>query len=84
MTPMPRKPDGHGDRLRVLTWHVHGSYLHYLAQTPCEFILPVKPGRDEGYAGRTPAFPWGDNVREVPAEKIRDAEIDCIDRKSVV
>lgn len=29
--------------LRVLTWHIHGSYLYYLSQTPVEFYLPVKP-----------------------------------------
>ncbi len=34
-------------RLRVLTWHVHGSYLYYLTQAPHDFYLPVKPGRPE-------------------------------------
>ena len=33
------------ERLRVLTWHVHGSYLLYLVQAPHEFYLPVKPAR---------------------------------------
>ncbi len=35
--------------LRILTWHVHGSYLYYLVQSPHRFFLPVKPGRPEGY-----------------------------------
>ena len=42
-------------RLRVLTWHVHGSYLSYLARANVDFYLPVKPGRPEGYGGRASA-----------------------------
>ena len=30
--------------LRVLTWHVHGSYLNYLTQVPVTWLLPVRPG----------------------------------------
>lgn len=65
-------------RLRILTWHVHGSYLYYLVQSPHEFYLPVKPGRPEGYGGRSGSFPWPDNVHDVPAEAVRDLDIDCI------
>jgi len=65
-------------RLRILTWHVHGSYLHTLTQAPHEFYLPVKPGKPEGYGGRLPGFAWGDNVHEVPATAVRDLELDCV------
>ena len=69
--------DGVGRILRILTWHVHGNYLYYLTQTPHEFYLPV--GRTEhGYRGRAPGFPWPDNVHEVPAEQVRDLDLDCI------
>jgi glycosyltransferase involved in cell wall biosynthesis len=65
--------------LKVLTWHVHGSYLYYLTQAPCEFYLPVKEGsREEGYGGRTSSFPWGENVFNVPAEKVKDLDFDVI------
>ncbi len=64
--------------LRVLTWHVHGSYLYYLSQTPVEFILPVKEGRPEGYGGRSGPFPWPRNVVEVPADSVRDLDFDCV------
>lgn len=69
---------GVAGRPRVLTWHVHGSYLYYLAHTPCEFILPVKPGRPEGYGGRGGNFDWPDNVVEVPAETVRNLEVDLV------
>src|SRR3954447_2371496 len=64
--------------LRVLTWHIHGSYLYYLTQTPCIFYLPKKNSTEEGYGGRTPGFPWGDNVIDVPAEDVKNIEFDCI------
>src|SRR5512138_228042 len=69
---------GSKQRLRILTWHIHGSYLYYLVQSPHEFFLPFKAGRPEGYVGRTESYPWPDNVHEVPAEEIRNLEIDCI------
>jgi glycosyltransferase involved in cell wall biosynthesis len=64
--------------LRILTWHIHGSYLYYLTQALHEFYLPVKPNRAMGYGGRAGSFPWGDNVFEVPAEDARDMQFDCI------
>lgn len=70
--------NGSAKPIRVLTWHVHGSYLYYLTQTPCEFYLPVKADRPEGYGGRRGTFPWGQNVHEVDAEEVRNMEFDCI------
>jgi hypothetical protein len=64
--------------LRILTWHVHGSYLFYLVQARHEFYLPVKPGLPEGYGGRAGSFPWPANVHDVPAEEVKDLEFDCI------
>ena len=64
--------------LRVFTWHIHGSYLYYLSQAPCIFIIPEKNPAEDGYWGRTPAYPWGDNVISVPAGEVKDLEFDCI------
>jgi glycosyltransferase involved in cell wall biosynthesis len=68
----------HAAPLRVLTWHVHGNYLYYLSQAPHTFVLPVRPLRPHPYAGRTRSFPWGDNVVEVPADRLRDERFDVI------
>jgi hypothetical protein len=62
---------------RVLTWHVHGNYLLYLSRARAEFYLPVKPGRP-GHGGRGTTFPFGGNVREVPAERVRELDLDVI------
>lgn len=64
--------------LRILTWHVHGSYLHYLTQTPHEFFLPVDATRSEGHGGRSASFAWGDNVHEVPVEELPGQEFDAV------
>ncbi|HXF71217.1 MAG TPA: glycosyltransferase family 4 protein [Actinomycetota bacterium] len=65
-------------RLRILTWHVHGSYLYALAHTGHDFLLPVKPGRPEGYLGRAGTFPWPATVREVAAEDVRRERFDLV------
>lgn len=65
-------------RLRILTWHVHGSYLYYLTHVPHDFYIPVKPGRPAGYGGRAGSFPWPDNLHEVPADELRELEVDCV------
>ena len=65
-------------RLRILTWHVHGSYLNYLCRTPHDFFLPVKQDRPEGYGGRSPGFTWGDNVHDVPAAEVANGQYDAI------
>jgi hypothetical protein len=67
-----------GQRLRVLTWHVHGNYLYSLTQVPHEFIVPVLPGNPPGYSALGPNLPWGSNVRMVPAREIRHEQLDCI------
>jgi glycosyltransferase involved in cell wall biosynthesis len=64
--------------LKILTWHVHGNYLYYLAHAHQEFYLPVKPGRPEGYGGLGHTFPWPGNVHEVSAAEVRHLPLDCI------
>jgi hypothetical protein len=64
--------------LRILTWHIHGSYLYYLTQLPHQFYIPSKPGRPAGYTGKWGHIPWGDNVHDVPAEAVRDLDLDCV------
>ncbi|GCE48730.1 glycosyl transferase family 1 [Thermosporothrix hazakensis] len=65
-------------RLKILIWHIHGSYLNALARIPHEWYLPVKPGRPEGYGGRGPTFDLPDSVHEVPAEEVRNLDLDLI------
>lgn len=66
------------ERLRILTWHVHGNYLYYLSQIPHDLYLVTKPGSPPGYAGAVGALPWGGNVHEVAYEDVPKGEFDCV------
>ncbi|MDB5119091.1 MAG: glycosyltransferase [Sphingobacteriales bacterium] len=66
------------ERPRIFTWHIHGSYLYYLSQGNYDIYIPVKEEKTEGYYGRGETFPFGDNVHEVPADKVKDMNFDCI------
>jgi hypothetical protein len=69
---------GHQRRLRIFTWHIHGSYLYYLSQGDYEIYIPINEKRNEGYYGRGKTFPFGDNVIEVHEDEVRYMEFDCI------
>lgn len=64
--------------MRIFTWHVHGGYLFSLSHVPHDFYVPVRPGRPDGYAGRSGPFPWPPNVHEIDADEVRDVPLDCI------
>jgi glycosyltransferase involved in cell wall biosynthesis len=66
------------NRIKVLTWHVHGGYLYYLTQANCDFYLPVNAGRTHGYSGKIIDDPIGDNVYEVRLEDIKNTDFDVI------
>ena len=68
--------------VRVLTWHVHGSYLYAMALAAqhggYELYAPVRPDRPEGYGGRGGNFDWPSSLVEVPAEQVGDLELDVV------
>lgn len=66
------------NRLKIFTWHIHGSYLFYLSQGDYDIYIPVSNLRDEGYYGRGNTFPFGGNVIEVPVSMVREMDFDCI------
>lgn len=67
--------------MRILVWHVHGSWLTSLVQGPHTYLVPRLPGRGPDGAGR-PArpgtFDWPANAVEVTAAQCRAAEIDVV------
>jgi Glycosyl transferases group 1 len=63
---------------RILTWHVHGSYLDSLVATGHEFYLPI---RDEGGERQGGIGHWGwptDRVHEIPEDEVRDLDVDLV------
>jgi hypothetical protein len=65
-------------RLRIFTWHIHGTYLFYLSQGDYTIYIPVTAEKKEGYYGRGKTFPFGNNVIEIPAADVRNATFDCV------
>jgi hypothetical protein len=64
--------------IRILTWHVHGSYLDSLVRTGHEFYLPVRDIDGERHGG---IGHWGwstDLVHEVPEDQVRDLDVDLV------
>ena len=64
--------------MNVLVWQIHGSYLNTLVQAPHRFYLPTKPDKPEGYGGRGPTYSWSPETIEVPAEEVRDLDLDLV------
>jgi glycosyltransferase involved in cell wall biosynthesis len=71
-------PEDRPKRLKIFTWHIHGSYLYYLSQGNYDIIIPVNEAKTEGYYGRGETFPFGLNVIVVEAPDIRNLELDLI------
>lgn len=65
-------------KLNILIWHIHGAYLTAITQTEHNWYLPTKPGHPEGYAGRGVNSSMPDYVREVPADTVRQLDLDLI------
>jgi len=65
-------------RLKILIWHIHGSYLNTLARLDHDWYLPTKSDRPEGYGGRGPTFDLPDYMREVRAEEVHSLDLDLV------
>jgi glycosyltransferase involved in cell wall biosynthesis len=64
--------------MRILVWHVHGSWLTSFLQGPHDYLLPVTPGRDADGLGRATSWDWPARATEVAPADLRDADVDCV------
>jgi hypothetical protein len=64
--------------MRILLWHVHGSYTTALVQGRHEYFVPVTPGRGPDGLGRARTWDWPASVHEVPLERIAETEPDVV------
>ncbi|MEC5189874.1 MULTISPECIES: glycosyltransferase [unclassified Arthrobacter] len=63
--------------MRILLWHVHGSWTDAFVRGSHDYLLPVLPGRGPwglGRAGRA----WPDSVREVRLDALDPDSIDAV------
>lgn len=64
--------------MRVLLWHVHGSWTTAFVQGSHEVVLPLTPDRGPFGRGRAKTWDWPASAREVPVEQLRDEDLDCV------
>ncbi|TRW44733.1 glycosyltransferase [Georgenia yuyongxinii] len=64
--------------MRVLVWHVHGSWLTGFLQGAHDYLLPVVPGRGPDGRGRARTWSWPANAREVTPAGLREAACDVV------
>lgn len=68
--------------MRILLWHVHGSWTTAFVQGEHEYLVPVLPGRPADGRGRARTWDWPSSVREVTPGRLRraveDGEVDVV------
>ena len=64
--------------MRVLLWHVHGSWTTAFVQGPHTYLVPVTPDRGPDGRGRARTYPWPASVQEVPLEELAAADVDVV------
>jgi hypothetical protein len=64
--------------MRILLWHVHGSWTTSFVQGGHEYLLPVTPERDADGLGRARTWDWPTSVREVPVAELRHCDVDLV------
>jgi hypothetical protein len=67
-----------GRRLRILLWHVHGSWTTAFVQGKHEVVLPVLPDRGPDGLGRARTWRWPKRVVERTPEQLADEPIDMV------
>lgn len=64
--------------MRVLLWHVHGSWTTSLVAGGHDYLVPVTPDRGPDGLGRAVSWDWPDRVREVAPERLREEAVDAV------
>ncbi|MEU3016785.1 MULTISPECIES: glycosyltransferase [unclassified Nocardiopsis] len=64
--------------LRVLLWHVHGSWTTAFVRSGHTCLLPLEPERGPDGRGRARTWDWPDNAVEVPTEELLDTDVDLV------
>jgi glycosyltransferase involved in cell wall biosynthesis len=64
--------------MRILMWHVHGSWTTAFVQGEHEYLLPVLPDRGPDGRGRAQTWDWPESAIEVTPEEAAEAEVDLV------
>lgn len=64
--------------MRILIWHLHGSWLTSFVQGSHEYLVPVLPGRGPFGLGRARTWTWPGSVTEVTPQQLRTEPVDVV------
>jgi hypothetical protein len=64
--------------MRILIWHVHGSWLTPFVQGPDEYLIPVLPDRGPDGLGRARTWTWPASARELTPQELREEGCDVV------
>ncbi|MCA2189175.1 glycosyltransferase [Nonomuraea cavernae] len=64
--------------MRILLWHVHGSWTDAFVRGGHDYVLPLLPGRGPDGRGRARTYDWPANAREVPWDRLRGEPLDVV------
>lgn len=64
--------------MRILLWHVHGSWTTAFVQGPHTYLVPVLPDRGPDGLGRAETFAWPESVREVGPQELAELDVDVV------
>jgi glycosyltransferase involved in cell wall biosynthesis len=64
--------------VRILLWHVHGSWTTAFVHGRHDYLLPVVPGRGPEGRGRAETWDWPGSAVELAPEEAADAEVDVV------
>lgn len=64
--------------MRILVWHVHGSWTTAFVQGEHEYLLPVLPDRGTFGLGRARTWDWPAAAIEMTPQQLRNADIDMV------
>lgn len=71
-------PSGNRRPVKVLLWHVHGSWTTSFVQGSHDYVLPVLPDRSSDGLGRARTWDWPASVREVEPEALAAEDVDVV------
>lgn len=64
--------------MRILLWHVHGSWTTSFVHGDHEYLVPVLPDRGADGRGRAQTWDWPASVSELSPEELREADFDVV------
>ena len=64
--------------MRILIWHLHGSWTTSFVQGSHEYLIPVLPDRGPFGLGRARTWDWPPSVIEVTPQQLRGEPVDVL------